>query len=256
MNLQAQGLSRRIGPTRLGALVVVGGRGGVGATTVALALAGALSSAGRRPLVVDRSDGPGDAALRLGLGAVELAAAQEAPHVASAGLHVLRVGPPLGARALAERLAELEAAGFEAVIDAGPASDPAALELLAWSALGVVVTTDDPAAVAGAYGALKGAARLASGAAHLALAVNRVPSEAAGRRVEAGLLQVARRFLGLEVVGLGVVPEQPAVATAARLSLRGLAPPSAGASPLRGLAVRTLSRLSPQRALRAQEFIA
>lgn len=252
MNLQALALSRRIGTARLGAVVVVGGRGGVGATTVALALAGALASDGRRPLVVDRSDGPGDAALRLGLGAVDLVAALDAPRAAS-GLHVLRAGPRLGARALGERLAELEADGFEAVIDAGAASDPAALELLAWGALGVVVTTDDPAAVAGAYGALKGADRRGGAAARLALAVNRAPSDAAGRRVEAGLVQVARRFLRLEVAPLGVVPEMPAVAAAARLSLRGLAPQGAGQSPLRDLAARALSRLSRARAEGAQE---
>ncbi len=253
MNLQALGLSRRAGPTQLPGLVVVGGRGGVGATTVALSLAGALLRAGRRALVVDRADGPGDAALRLGLDPAALRAAGDAPYASAGGLHVLRVSPRLGARALAERLADLEPAGLEVVVDAGPASDPIAVELLAGATLGVVVATHDPAAVAGAYAALKGALRVCGGG-RPCLVVNRAPTSAEGERVAAGLGEVARRFLGRELETLGVVPEELGLAAAARIELRGDAP-SRRSGPLEGLALRALSRLSSQRARRAQEHI-
>ncbi len=206
-------------------IVVFGGKGGVGTTTMAVNLAVALSQQGRRILICDAAGG--DAAVQCGIeprftladvlsGNRTLA---QALHQGSAGVQILA-----GARELVRwnetaeaawnrlltQVASLSPRPEVVIIDAGSRPDPLARQL--WQAADwvLLVTTAETAAIQGAYASIKllgDPARSAS----IAVVVNRSPRESLAGEAQHRLAGACRRFLGLSVRSLGSLPEDGAV---------------------------------------------
>ena len=238
------------GPRRI---VVFGGKGGVGTTTIAVNLAVALAQERQRSLLCDA--GGGDVALQCGLEprhtlADALAGARTLAQVVHPGPAGVQVLP--GARELVRwhetaehdwnrlmaQLASLSPRPEVVVIDAGSRPDPLARQF--WQAADrvLLVTTVETAAIMDAYAAIKlltDQARPVS----MALIVNRSPAESTADEVQRRLARACRRFLGMPLRSVGRVPEDGAVpACAARGESLMLAMPASAA----GLHLRRMAR--------------
>jgi flagellar biosynthesis protein FlhG len=239
MNLQATALrelvARRQGPRgvlRTRTLAVTSGKGGVGKTTLSANLAIALQQAGLRVVLVD---------VDLGLANVDvvldlrprftlqhvLEGERTLPEIVVEGPAGLRVVPASsGIEELAnltpwqqERLwsgfAELDRDTDLVVIDTAAGIAPNVLSVLAAAEEVLVVTAPDPAAITDAYALIKVLSRHNPGAA-VHLVVNRGKSRQEAYAALGRIVEVARRFLGVEVAPLGFVLEDPAAQLAAR----------------------------------------
>ena len=236
-------------------IVVFGGKGGVGTTTIAVNLAVALAQQAERSLLCDAAGG--DVALQFRLEprhalADVLAGNQtlaQALYPGPAGVQVLAGTRELvrwhetaenAWNRLTTQLAALSPPPEVVVIDAGNRPDPLARQL--WQAADrvLLVTTVETAAIMDAYAAIKlltDPTRSAS----IALVVNRAPTAALADEAQQRLAQACRRFLGLPLCNVGHVPEDAAVPQCAG---RGepfvLAMPACPASRQLGQVVRTL----------------
>jgi flagellar biosynthesis protein FlhG len=231
-------------------LVVAGGKGGVGTTTIAVNLAIALARQGRRSVFVDCDlDHGGNAALGLHSergSVVDVLAGRRTVH------EVLERGPSgiqvlSGAWASGE-LAECSAAAQQrfvdevqglgphvevAVIDAGSSRSAFARRL--WSSADsiLLVTTSEASAVLESYAAIK--VLLADRPQTLVhTLVNCEESSATASDVQARLAEACRKFLGLSAVAVGHLPGGQ---RAAGLESVPVFPP-------RGDAARTLDRVA------------
>ena len=202
-------------------IVVFGGKGGVGTTTVAVNLAVALAQQAERSLLCDAAGG--DVALQCRLEpqftlADALAGNRtlaQALHPGPAGVQILPAArEPVrwhetSAHAwnrLMTQLVSLAPRPDVVVIDAGSRPDPLARQL--WQAADrvLLVTSVETAAIMDAYAAIKlltGPTRSAS----IALVVNRAPQELMADEAQQRLAQACRRFLGLPLRSVGHVPE-------------------------------------------------
>jgi flagellar biosynthesis protein FlhG len=211
-------------------LVVAGGKGGVGTTTIAVNLAIALTHQRHRTVLVDAAPHGGDAAMLAGADERHTLAdvlrgrrtVRESLQPGAAGLQVLAGAwalgnlPDLSAAASQRLLAQLRELGRAVdflVVDAG-----GALTCLAepfWQAADMVllVTTPEPASVMDTYARLKLAAPRSGGVAVRTL-VNRAPSRSAARDVHRRLAEACRRFLGIDVSGIGYAPDDPELSNA------------------------------------------
>lgn len=213
--------------------VVTGGKGGVGKSTLALALASTLGLDGRRVLLVDLDFGLGNLDVMVGRepsatledfarGAVALEqclvelGAGVALLPASSGTRAMAT--PSGSRreALRDALAEL-AVSFDLVVaDTAAGIGPDVLEFAAAADYVLAVTTPEPTAQADAYGLVKALDELArERATNLPtpeLFVNRVADLSEARRTAAHLRSVAERFLGRRPALAGWLPSTNEVA--------------------------------------------
>jgi len=208
-------------------IVVAGGKGGVGTTTVAVNLAAALNRGGWRSLLVDAAPG-GDAAVlcrldpRYTLGDVLTGSRTvgEAAQVGPGGILVLagdRGPEQLGdcaPAALDRLLAQLSVfpRARAIVFDAGNSPNRVARRLWQAADLVLLVTTPSDAAVMDTYATIKLLA--GPGGPAPQLLVNMAPNEDAAASVFRRLQQACQRFLALELASTGCVPTDESFAAA------------------------------------------
>jgi flagellar biosynthesis protein FlhG len=243
-------------------IVVFGGKGGVGTTTIAVNLAVTLAQQGQRCLLCDAAGG--DAALQFGLEpryslTDVLAGIRTLAHVVQTGPAGVEILPSTRdfvrwhetseyawTRLLAQ-LPSLPSRPESIVFDAGSQPDPLARQL--WQAADRVLlaTTVETAAIMNAYSSIKlltDPARSAS----IAVAVNRAPQESAAAEAQQRLAQACRRFLGLPLRAVGHIPEDGAVPLcAARGEPFVLAMPACPASPAMRQVARALTNQTAAR---------
>jgi flagellar biosynthesis protein FlhG len=217
-------------PAATRTLVLRGGKGGVGATQIAANLAVELSLKGSRVLLVD--GGIGNAGVVLGVDA-----AFDLSHVVSGEKTVEEIvceGPggigllptyqdPEAAASLApwqrERLSQgvtAAAAQYDFVlVDSGRSASPEAPGSAPEVSAMVVVTTPEPASVAGAYATMKELVRT-DPRVRIQVLVNMAADRAEAARSFQAIEHVAERFLGVVPAYLGWVPWDEAVVQAGK----------------------------------------
>jgi len=213
-------------------LVITGGKGGAGTTTIAVNLAVVLAGQGHRTALVDADRHGGDAAMlcrveeRYTLADV-LEARRTVGEVLQPGPGGLWVLPAAWApesvceasRAAHQRLiAELQGLGGRldfVVVDAGNGLNRLVRRLWHVADMVLVVTTPEPASVMDAYASIKVLTSRRS-AVPVRTVVNRAPDRSAAREVHSRLAQACLRFLALYVSGAGYIRDDPQVAAAGR----------------------------------------
>ena len=219
------------GPAKARSLVFTSGKGGVGASNLALNLAIALGELGLRVVLVDADLGLANIDLLCGLspandlgdvlaGSCPLSdALVDGPAGVRVlpGAHAMRALPEvLGdgpARVVAE-LAELEHDSDFLIVDAGSGLGPGIATLAAAADEVVVVSTPEPTSIADAHAVLGRFRRLPGVV--LRSVVNQAGSAAEASVVLEGLSTTSRQFLGTVVVPLGFVRNDPQVPLAVR----------------------------------------
>lgn len=213
-------------------VAVASGKGGVGKTFLAVALAQALAERGRDVLLADADLGLANVDVQLGLdpqsdlgdvlaGRATLEGA--AIRHPSAGFRALpgRSGSGglagLGEAGVSRLLALLRGArAAEVVLDLGAGIGAAQRRMAAAADLLLVLVNEEPTSLTDAYAVLKLHARDAPAGAAAAVVANNVADEAAGRRAHAALDRACRGFLGRGVPLLGVVRRDPKVPASIR----------------------------------------
>ncbi len=211
--------------------LVIGGRRGVGTTTMALNLAVAMAQRGVRAVLVDVDSRGGDLAAWCRLeGAHSLAdvlagrcTVTEALQPGPGGIHVLggiwalesvSDHPPSAWASIVEQFANLIDLADWVLIDAGHGAAAAAERMRSAADLVLWITTADDDAVMDTYAAIKtlGARKPLV---PLATLVNAVPRGADGDDVQGRLARACRRFLGFEPCALGSIVADTEVRRAA-----------------------------------------
>ena len=209
-------------------VLVTGGKGGVGKSTVAMNLAALLGHVGARPLLVDLDFGLANLDVLLGVepkrrlgahlsGEAELSdCLLEAP----GGITLLPAGSaqgeipvPMDENARARLLRGLCHIAPEYGVILGDSAAGVGSEVLSFAAQAdrvLVVTTPDPAALTDAYGVIKALDRWASDHGQELptpeLLVNLCQSADEAKRQVAGLIQACRTFLGRSPRLVGWLP--------------------------------------------------
>ncbi len=239
-------------------LIVSGGKGGVGTTTVAVNLAVAMAAQGHRTVLVDANLNQGGVARLCPLQsrdtiAAVLAARRNVHEVLQNGPCGLQILPGLGAfdqppdaspsaqERLIHQLLGLGQFADVMVLDAGSGLTHVVRRFWRMADLVLLVTTPEPDAIMDAYAAIK---VLPEPGAQLRLRtlINLATDEAAAR-VHERLQTVSDRFLGRRVAAAGSIPTEPAVRDAARLGQPFVltAPGSAASEQLTKLAERLMA---------------
>ncbi|MEZ5979734.1 MAG: AAA family ATPase [Planctomycetota bacterium] len=266
MELTEQRGLRRLGSAPL--VVVTGGKGGVGKSTIAINLARALALAGKRVLLVDLDLGLGNLDVMLGVepsatiedfarGAVAVeqcvVAARENLDLLPSSSGTRAMAAPNASRreALRDGLAQLAGAYDVVVADTAAGIGPDVLEFAAAADYVLAVTTLEATAQADAYGLVKALDHLARerGVAFPTpeLVVNRASDVGRARKAASHLRAVAERFLGRRPALAGWLPDSNDVlrAGAGRETFVTSAKESLAADQVRALARRVGSIAVP-----------
>ncbi|MFO0898315.1 MAG: P-loop NTPase [Pirellulales bacterium] len=207
-------------------LVVAGGKGGVGTTTVAVQIGLSLARLGCRPVLVDADLRGGDMAALCGLDAHESVAdvlagrltVHEVMQRGPAGVQVVpgawgrdseRLASPAAQRRLMAELQDLGRYAEVVIVDAGNGIGEVSHRFWQEAQLVLLVTTPDANAIMDAYACVKVLGERAT--ARVFTLVNAAGSPDEAQQVHLRLEQACRRFLGREVSALGAVPRDPAL---------------------------------------------
>ncbi len=206
-------------------LVVTGGKGGVGTTTVALELAKEVAQAGRRVLLVDADPRGGNAALLCGIeerhSLADVLAGRhtwaEAAEAAPGGIRLiagarwsgdLGHGSPAAVERLTELLRDDSSQTDVAVVDVGNSPGRAVQRICRMADAIVMVTTGDTPAVVATFAAIRALALprrnqdgidAAEPGEVIYVRVNRAPTTRDAQRVYNRLARACRRLLGIEI---------------------------------------------------------
>jgi flagellar biosynthesis protein FlhG len=231
-SVQATGLKRSANPGPVQVIAVTGGKGGVGKTSVAVNLATALGSTGKRVLLLDGDLGLANVDVFLGLSprhtmAQVLTGERSLEEIIVESPYGVNVVP--GASGVAE-LANLPAAAHLQLVQAFSALSARVDTLIVDTSAGIahsvvqfsqaaqhviVVVCDEPASLTDAYGLIKVLCRRQPGC-RFEIVANRVESAAHGRELNEKLMRVCHRFLGITPSYLGYLPEDDYVRQAIR----------------------------------------
>jgi flagellar biosynthesis protein FlhG len=196
-------------------LVVFGGKGGVGTTTVALSLAAGLSASGKRALFVD-ADGRGDAAVICGIDGDMLDGQQSRERAACLGPGGFEIvtgqrdwreshSPAWVACQIIDQVHNGVLSAETVVVDAGNGRGGAATRLCREANAILIVTTSEPASVVGAFAAIK--ALVGDGQRHttppLHLLVNKTRTGREAELVYYRLRRACKRILGIDLRSTG-----------------------------------------------------
>lgn len=248
-------------------LLFTSGKGGVGASNLALNLAIALGELERKVVLIDADLGLANLDLLCGLATpVDLgdvlageAALTDALFDGPAGVkivsgaHAMRTRPELLETGPDRIAAELDALAHEAdvmIVDAGSGLGHGIATLAAAVDEMVIVTTPEPPSIADAHATI-GRYRKLIGA-RLRVLINQAGSGSEGTEVSSRIVATSRQFLGAVVWPLGVVRSDPHVPLAVRARRPFvLAYPNATASRcVRAIARDLVEELTPRRRTR------
>jgi flagellar biosynthesis protein FlhG len=202
-------------------VVVAGGKGGVGTTTVAIGLAATAAKAGRRTLLVDADSRGGDLAMLCGIEErytladvlAERRSWNEAACAGPAGVGVVAGqggwhdcrNPATAASRLLDQFDRQNVRAELVLIDVGSRIDAAALHFCRAANTVIVVTSCEPAAVVGTFAGVKAIAAASDGPRRPTfwLLVNMAQSDRAAETVYYRLARTCRRVLGIELQSAG-----------------------------------------------------
>lgn len=230
--VQTMGLKRAANPGPVQVIAVTGGKGGVGKTSVAVNLATALASAGRRVLLLDGDLGLANVDVFLGLSprytmAHVLSGERTLEEIILESPHGIQVVP--GASGVAE-LANLSAAGHLGLVQAFSALsnriDTMVVDTSAGIAHSVVqftqaaqhvllVVCDEPASMTDAYALMKVLSRN-HGVSKFQVLANMARAPGEGQTLFEKLQRVTARFLDVTLEYVGEIPEDPYLRRAIR----------------------------------------
>lgn len=214
-------------------IVVSGGKGGVGASTLAVNLTVILARLGRRAVLVDADFNQPDATALCNIKeadtVVDVLTGRRTVH------EVLQPGPagiqilpgawapdqltncsPMAQQRMLTELGRLGAHADVVIIDAGNKVDPVTERFWQAADLVLLVTTSESAAIMDSYAAIKVLAPRDSAAVPICTLVNKTIDSSAAREAAARIQQASLRFLNLEVSSGPDIPEDHEVMLAER----------------------------------------
>ncbi len=214
------------------AIVVGGGKGGVGVSVLSVLLASAIARTGSRVLLMDAAFNQGNLHVLVGrqpgLTLRSVISGEASPEElilpvdrnlwllpAESGAEVMHALTPMDRARLHVRLAGLMDQYDVTIVDAGTGIESVVRAALTRASRLVSVTTPEPAALADTYALIK-IMSLEAPALPVDVLVNRVYEPAEGEAAYRRLDDAAGRFLGRTLRGLGSVPDQPELARAVR----------------------------------------
>lgn len=242
--------------TRMKAIAVASGKGGVGKTNLSINLAQALVDAGKRVIVLDADLGMANADILLGTvppyhighflrGEKDiLQVIHETPHrlkLIAGGSGLVELGnlPAAELQPILRNMRRLEQEADYLIVDTGAGLGDGVLEFVMAADEVLVVTVPEPTALADAYTLIKAMHRRSPRVA-VKLVVNQVTRPEEGAQVAERIVTTAANFLGLQVEFFGSVPRDPSVPLAVRQKVPFVIryPESAASRAVRSLARR------------------
>jgi len=214
-------------------IVVSGGKGGVGATSMAVNLTVVLAKLGRRAVLVDADLNQPDATALCNVKEADTVAdvlsgrktVHEVLQPGPAGIQILpgtwapqRLTdcPPLAQQRMLTELGRLGAHADVIVLDVGNKVDTVTERFWQAANLVLLVTTSEAAAIMDSYAAIKLLAPRAPIAPQICTLVNKATQDPAADDVGMRIQQAALRFLNLEVKQTPHIPEDQEVLQAER----------------------------------------
>jgi len=224
---------RRTAAKRPKLVLVTGGKGGVGTTTVAVNLAVALARQGRRTVLVDADPAGGDVATLCGIDArhdiTDVLSARrtagEVLHPGPDGLQLvcgawatddLRECTPGARQRLIEQLQRLRPRVEILVVDGGNGLHRSGQHYWAIADIVLTVTAPEAASVMDTYAAIK-LHSAGDPTAPVRLLVNRAPTREVAEDVGERIARACQRFLGIELEAIVSLPVEPQASVAAEI---------------------------------------
>ena len=231
---QAEGLRRLLGQQGLRVLRLNSGRRGVGMTSCAINLAAALTEKGRQVLIVDENENPGNVADCLGQPAHrdffrvvqgQCGLEKSLRRVADISYLPVACGMTELSRLsqenrlhLSESLAASSLAFDVVIIDTVAGSSSRLLPLALRDQEEILVVTGSVASITDAYSFIKGASTEYGKRSYRVL-MSRVRNEQQANSIFRNMSEAARRYLGVELDLMGIIPPDDTVKRATGLGL-------------------------------------